>query len=152
MKVFNATKCSIIGNCFASLPQHKTWYLSYLLLLIFLLNSKLHTTMTITQCQKIWIFNFSEKYFEKFKLIYDTAGIDNISGKFLKDGAIKTPIFAIFVSNSTPFQEVAKLLKLNHFLKKALRSFLKITALCHIPLCYQKFWNDCSWPNRGVFE
>ena len=32
---------------------HKTWYLSYLFHLIFLLNLKLHPTMTITQCQKI---------------------------------------------------------------------------------------------------
>ena len=32
---------------------HITWYLSYLFRLIFLLNLKLHPTMTITQCQKI---------------------------------------------------------------------------------------------------
>ena len=37
---------------------HKTWYLSCLFYLIFLLNPKLHPTMTITQCQEIWIFNF----------------------------------------------------------------------------------------------
>ena len=39
--------------------------------------------------------------------------------------------FAIFLLNSTPFQEVAKLLKLNLFLKKALRPILKTTALFH---------------------
>ena len=32
---------------------HITWYLSYLFRLIFLLNLKLHPTMTIMQCQKI---------------------------------------------------------------------------------------------------
>ena len=32
---------------------HITWYLSYVFRLIFLLNLKLHPTMTITQCQKI---------------------------------------------------------------------------------------------------
>ena len=36
---------------------HKIWYLSYLLLLIFLLNLKFHATMAITQCQKMWFFN-----------------------------------------------------------------------------------------------
>ena len=46
--------------------------------------------------------------------------------------------FAIFLLNSTPFQEVAKLLKLNLFLKKALRPILKTTALFHFSPCYQK--------------
>ena len=32
---------------------HRTWYIRYLFRLIFLLNLKLHSTMTIMQCQKI---------------------------------------------------------------------------------------------------
>ena len=47
--VFSATRnCSIFGNYFQIL--HKTSYLSYHFRLIFLLNLKLHPTMTITQC------------------------------------------------------------------------------------------------------
>ena len=52
---------------------HKIWYLNYLLPP--LLNLKLHPTMTITQFQKIWIFNFYKrllkniKYFQRFKPI-----------------------------------------------------------------------------------
>ena len=46
--------------------------------------------------------------------------------------------FEIFLLNSTPFQEVAKLLKLNLFLKKALRRILKTTAIFHFSPCYQK--------------
>ena len=46
--------------------------------------------------------------------------------------------FVIFLLNSTPFQEVAKLLKLNPFLKNALRPILKTTALFHFSPCYQK--------------
>ena len=50
--VFNATKnCSFFKIIFQVL--HITWYLSSLFRLIFLLNLKLHPTMTITQCQKI---------------------------------------------------------------------------------------------------
>ena len=49
--VFNATKNCSIFNFLKFL--HKIWYLSYPLHLIFLLNLKLHHTMTITQCQKI---------------------------------------------------------------------------------------------------
>ena len=67
------------------------------------------------------------------------AGIDNLSGKFLKDGAnVSALSFAIFLLNSPPFQEVAKLLKLNHFLKKALRPILKTTAPFHSSPCYPK--------------
>ena len=55
--VFNSTKnCPTFKNYFLSPAQ--TWYLSYLLLLIFLLNLRLHPFMKITQCKKIWIFNF----------------------------------------------------------------------------------------------
>ena len=46
--------------------------------------------------------------------------------------------FAIFLLNSTPFQEVAKLIKINFFLKKVLRPILKTTALFHFSPCYQK--------------
>ena len=50
--VFNATKnCSIFKNYFSSLAQNLVFKL--LFHLIFLLNPKLHPTMTITQCQKI---------------------------------------------------------------------------------------------------
>ena len=71
-----------------------------------------------------------------------TAGIDNLSGKFLKDDAhvLARPIFQFcnLSINSTPFQEVVKLLKLNRFLKKALRQILKTTTLFHSSPCYQK--------------
>ena len=61
--VFNATKnCSIFKIIFQVL--HKTWYLCYLLPLIFLLNLKLH--LTITQCQNIWIFNFWRRLLKKY--------------------------------------------------------------------------------------
>ena len=54
--VFNAIKnCSIFEKYFSS-PAHNL--VSYLFRLIFLLNLKLHPSMTITQCQKIWTFNF----------------------------------------------------------------------------------------------
>ena len=54
----------------------------------------------------------------------EAGGIDNLSDKFFK--------FLIFLFNSTPFQEVAKLLKLNYFFKKALKPILKTN--CHISL------------------
>ena len=44
--------------------------------------------------------------------------------------------FAIFLL--TLFQEVAKLLNLNRFLKKALRPIRKIPVLFHFFPCYQK--------------
>ena len=54
--VFNATKnCSIFEKYFSSLAHN---LVSYLFRLIFLLNLKLHPTMPIMQCQKIWTFNF----------------------------------------------------------------------------------------------
>ena len=55
--------------------MHKTWQLSYILHLIFLLNLKLHPTMTITQCQRIEFSTFRDvsskniKYLETFKPI-----------------------------------------------------------------------------------
>ena len=55
---------------------------------------------------------------------FEEASIDNLSCKFLKN-------FNLSI-NSTPFQEVAKLLKLNYFFKKALRPILKTN--CHISL------------------
>ena len=58
--------------------------------------------------------------------------------------------FAIFLLNST-LQEVVKLLKLNHFLKKALRSILKTTALVHFFLCYQKLLKGCFMNKQRSF-
>ena len=56
--VFNATKnCSIKKKIIFQVLDI-TWYVSYLFCPIFLLNLKLHPIMTITKCQKIWIFNF----------------------------------------------------------------------------------------------
>ena len=81
------------------------------------------------------------------------AFIDNLSGQFLKDDTHDQYLnFAIFLLNSTTFQEVAELLMLNHFLKKALRPILKMTALFHFSPCYQKWLKGFSWPNRGLFE
>ena len=52
--VSNATKnCSIFLKVFNLKVLHKTWSLSYLLRLIFLLNLKLHPIMAIMQFQKI---------------------------------------------------------------------------------------------------
>ena len=55
---------------------HKTWYLSYFFCLIFLLNLKLHPTMTIITVSKDLNFQVLEmspekniKYFERFKPI-----------------------------------------------------------------------------------
>ena len=72
---------------------HITQYLSYLFRLIFLLNLKLHPAKIITQCQKIWFVNFQRRLLKKILSILKglnpstAAGIDNLSGKFLKDVA-----------------------------------------------------------------
>ena len=64
------------------------------------------------------------------------AGIDCLSDKFLKYGAhfiARTISQLCYLSkNSTPFQAVANLQKFNLFLKNALRSILKTTALFHL--------------------
>ena len=61
------------------------------------------------------------------------AGSDILSGKFLKVGAhgLANVSTWIFLLSSIPSQEVAKLLQLNHFLKKVLRPMLKTTTLFH---------------------
>ena len=68
------------------------------------------------------------------------AGIDNSSGKFLKNGAhvLARPISQHCNLSIKPLQEFAKLPKLNHVLKITLRLVLKATALFHSFLCYQK--------------
>ena len=45
--------------------------------------------------------------------------------------------FAMFLIILTTFQEVAKFLKLNHFLRKVLRPLLNTTTLFHLSLYYQ---------------
>ena len=66
-----------------------------------------------------------------------TAGIDNLSGKFLKNGVdvLARQIFQLcnYSIKLNSFQT-----KLNHFLKKALRPILKTTALFQFSHCYQK--------------
>ena len=59
------------------------------------------------------------------------AGINSLSGKFLKVGAHVLISTGIFLLSSIPSQEVAKLLQLNRFLKKALRPMLKTTTIFH---------------------
>ena len=63
------------------------------------------------------------------------AAIDNLPGKFLKYGAhVLARLISELCNLSIKlncFQEVAKLLKLNLSLKKALRPILKTTALFH---------------------
>ena len=52
---------------------YKTWYLSYLLRMIFLLNLKLHPTMTTPPYQKIWICNFKRCLLKKWKAFWKGA-------------------------------------------------------------------------------
>ena len=59
--------------------------------------------------------------------------------------------FAIFLFSSTPFQEVAKFLKLNLFLKKTLRPIFKTTALFHSSLCYQILLNGLLMTKQRSF-
>lgn len=58
--------------------------------------------------------------------------------------------FVIFLSNSTPFQEVSKLLKLNHFFKKAPNQSSKIPLYftSHLLSKLSKILNECSWRRR----
>ena len=60
--------------------------------------------------------------------------------------------FAIFCLNSTAFQEVAKLLKLNQFLKRSPRSILKTTALLHSSPCYQKLLKGLFMTKQRSFR
>ena len=62
--------------------------------------------MTRTQCQKNRFFNFQRRLLKKILIILKglnpskAAGIDNLSGKFLKNGArvLAPPIYNITIS------------------------------------------------------
>ena len=71
-----------------------------------------------------------------------TAGIDNLSGKFLKDGAhfLARPISQLcnLSIKLNSFPRSWKIAKVNHFLKKALTPVVKTTVLFHSSSsCYQ---------------
>ena len=73
----------------------------------------------------------------------------------MKDGAqvLSRSIsnFAIFLLNSTSFQEVAKLLKLNHFFKKAIRPIPKTITLFHVSHCYQNLLKGLFMTKKRSF-
>ena len=93
-------------------------------------------------------FQLLEKSPEKILSILNSLNpskavdIDDLSGKFLKDDAhvLAQPISQLcnLSIKLPPFQEVTKLLKLIHFLKKALRPILKTTAPFRSSPRYQK--------------
>ena len=70
------------------------------------------------------------------------AGIDNLSGKFLKDGAhvLARPISQLcnLSIKLNSFPRSCKIAKVKPLFKKALRPILKTTALFHFSPCYQK--------------
>ena len=146
--VFNATKnCSIFENYFSSLAQNLASKLP--LSPNIFTESKIASYYNNKAVSKDLNFQLLETSPGKISSILKSlnpskvAGTDNLSGKFLKDSThiLAQPISQfcnLSIKLSTPFQEVAKLLKLNHFLKKALRRILKTTALYHSSLCYQK--------------
>ena len=70
------------------------------------------------------IHSFKEGVILLCQSILEKSRISHLHGSAL----FTTPL------NSTPFQEVVKLLKLNRFLKKALRQILKATTLSLLPL------------------
>ena len=70
------------------------------------------------------------------------AGIDSLSGKFLKDGAQVL---------GRPMSQLYNLSKLNHFLTKALRLILKTTALFHSSPCYQNLLKGLFMTKQRIF-
>ena len=117
--VFNATKnCSISKNYFSSLAHNLVSKLP--------LAPNIFTESIIASyydnntVPKDLDFQLSETSPEKILSILKslnpskTAGFDNLSGKFLKDIALMFDQylnFAIFLLNSIPFQEVAKIIE-----------------------------------------
>ena len=85
----------------------------------------------------------------------EAAGIDNLSSKFLKDGThvLTRPISQLcnLSIKLKSFPRSCKLLKLNHFLKRALRPILKTTALFHSSLCYQKLLKGLFMTKQRIF-
>ena len=108
--------------------------------------------MTRTQCQKNRFFNFQRRLLKKILIILKglnpskAAGIDNLSGKFLKNGArvLAPPIYNItnFLLTTTPFQAIAKLCKLRHFLKKAPRNYRPISLFPLLSKVIERFVHD----------
>ena len=72
--------------------------------------------MAITQCPKIWIFNFQRILQEKPS---KTAGINNISVKFLKDGAhvLAQPISQLWTLNAKSLNTVYNGIEIEQYVK-----------------------------------
>ena len=150
--VFNAKKIDPSLKIIFQVLQ-VTWYISYLFCLIFLLNIKLHPIMTITQCQKdlnfqssFFNFQISETSPEKvLSVLKDlkpskVAGIDNLPGKFLKDG---THVLARSISQLcnlsiklNSFPRSCKIAKVKPIFKKGSKTDPQTTALFHFSPCY----------------
>ena len=148
--VFNGTKnCSIFKSFFFNLVQK---VLSKLLL-----SPNIFTESRVASYYDN--INFKDLNFDFFETSPDknflkglnpckAAGIDNLSGKFLKDGfdILSRPIYQLFnlslslsLSNSIRSLEVVKLQKSNCFLKKAPKLTLKTTAPFTSPQLLRKY-------------
>ena len=114
---------------------YKTWYLSYLFRLIFLLNLKLHPTITITQCQKRFLESSTEKILSILKGLntYKAGGVDNLSVKFLKNGVhvLARPISQL--SNISiklnSFPRCCEIAKVKPLFKKGSQNYRPISLL-----------------------
>ena len=104
---------------------------------------------------KFQLLKTSEKILSILKGLNSSkeAGIDKLSGKFLKDGAhvlISNKLNLSIKLNSFTRSCKVKPLKFNHFLKKDSKTDPQNYFTS--PPVIKNYWKDCSWPNRAVFD
>ena len=158
--VFNATKNhSIFKKYFSSLSQN---LVSKLPLSPNIFNeSKIASYYDNNAVSKYLNFQLLEMSPEKILSVLKglnpskAAGIDNLSGKFLKDGAHVLARLISQLCNSSikfnSFPSSCKIAKVKPLLKKALRPILKTTALFHSSPCYQKLLKGLLMIKHRIF-
>ena len=107
---------------------------------------------------KFQLLKTSEKILSILKGLNSSkeAGIDKLSGKFLRDGAhvLAWPISQLcnhsIKLNSFTRSCKVKPLKFNHFLKKDSKTDPQNYFTS--PPVIKNYWKDCSWPKRAVFD
>ena len=127
---------------------HITWYLCYLFRLIFLPSLKLHPTLTIPNVKRFEFSTLREKSPEKKLSILKglnpskAAGIDNLSGKFLKDGAhvLARPISQLcnLSIKLNSFPRSCKIAKVKLLFKKSSKTDPQNYHPISFLSCYQK--------------
>ena len=145
--VFNATKNATSLKIIFQVLQ-KALYISKLPLSNIVTESKIASYYDNNVVSKDLNFQLLETSSKKILSIFKglnpskAAGIDNLSGKFLKDGThvLARPISQLcnLSLKLNSFPKSCKIARVKPLFKKALRPILKTTALFHSSLCHQK--------------